>query len=218
MIDNTALDKDIASTKIIPKDHGPCLTMDGLDVDASVAAFTLGSDICVSVERLMVIPAEAESAQLQALITHEFSHHFGFDEPHAQKIQHYYLEEIWTHKAMNRVSIRKFYDAAINYLAGFESKPATCADMDKLAKVGSSSMVEDIEMTEISRDQEITVLLQAQQDFADQEVTPLMADIKTYAANVCAGTPDPQLTPTSLVTRLKAVEHDAIFKLYKMRF
>ncbi len=78
------------TTLNINKNNG-CTDASGSTHFMSVEQFSLSSPICVNVKMFQTIPNEDLKLQLSALFLHEFSHHFGFSEYDASKMQYYVL-------------------------------------------------------------------------------------------------------------------------------
>lgn len=105
-ISGSALEKEIQATPVSIEFKKPCYSSDGNETDAATAT-TLAAPICFSARRLSQVPKQALKDQLQALFIHEISHHFGFNEKSAVKIQKYFLDEILTKRAQFRVALRR---------------------------------------------------------------------------------------------------------------
>lgn len=77
----------LVEDKIKLKEKGACTADDKIDADASVSRFDLDAEICLSLENLKKIPKESLRKHVTALLAHELTHMFGFNEISAKMIQ-----------------------------------------------------------------------------------------------------------------------------------
>lgn len=74
-------------TQIKIKEKGPCVAIDKENADASVSVFQLDAEICLSLEKLKLIPRDSLTAYVASILAHEMTHMVGYGEATALVMQ-----------------------------------------------------------------------------------------------------------------------------------
>ena len=109
--------RDILLTEYILKKNGGCPAHGQIGVaDASTAIGLMASPICFDLQRLRLMPLQAIPFQIVALSVHEHSHHFGFNESEANRLQKHVL------KVLNHSELRSIYMRQIQIAASIRDQ------------------------------------------------------------------------------------------------